>query len=178
MQHNFSSLPFIIGVSLLLLVPIGAGGLIYSFVSSNLEETKDLEPPAAKNSHFEELEVEQNVLVAPTPVDSQGRGTIDSESTGIPIGKYSNPPTTIDSGSSSGTDNSLVDSDGDRPTQQQELVPNYGRPSSSNNLERTPPSDILDPLDEDFVAIPDRDDKKPVTAPPITEPLLRNDRQF
>ena len=183
MDNNSKSI-FIIGVSMLLLAPLSGAWVAYSFFDRETESAEEQaggeENFGLENNHFEKLEEE--VLTAPAPVDSQGRGTIDSNSQGIPIGKYSNPPTTINpSGSSdfSGTSRPLDDFDSsverNRLRQQytNRMTPDYNTPSSSNNFNRAEDNSLVKPLEEDdSLEIPDRSDSKPNSIT-LEEPLLQ-----
>ena len=187
---NNSKSPLIIGVSILVLSFFSVGWVVYSFVASETEsaesQTGDGENFAIEDKHFEKLESEKNVLTAPAPSDSQGRGAIDPNSeTGIPIGKYSNPPTSINSSGSSdfsGTNRPLDDFDSSiernrlRQEQTNRATPNYdyNTPSSSNNFNRTEDNSLIEPLEEDSLETlgGEDDEEKSPSITPLEEPLL------
>lgn len=199
-MHNNSKSLFIIGVSMLILAPLSGGWVVYSFFNSETESAEEQagegEEFGLEDNHFEKLEEERNVLVAPTPEDSQGRGTIDpkeSNSEGIPIGKYSNPPTSLDSsGSSNFSGNRSIDDfdsssrplddfdssiERNRSRQQytNRMTPDYNTPnteSSSNNFNSTEDNSLVEPLEEDVLEIPESDDdEQPTGISPLEEPL-------
>ena len=65
MSDNNKSLPFIVGVSLLLIVPIAVGGFVYSSLSDDGEES---ETTNQKNQDpFEGFPSEQNIEPIPVP---------------------------------------------------------------------------------------------------------------
>ena len=183
MLDDYKSLPFIIGVCLLLLVPIGIGSFAYSTLRNDAEEseagTADFQPE--KNS-FDGLARERNIKPAPiAPAESSGGAGISSDSDeGIPIGKYSNPPTQIDSFGSDSYDpsqsrpldnRSSVEQNRLRQQTMDSQTSDYSLPASSNDFKNTEDNSIVAPLsDDDFLEVPETEDSEPVS--PVTEPLF------
>ena len=175
MPDNYKSLPFILGLSLLFFVPVGIGGFVYSSLRDDVEEQKTTSP---ENS-FEGLPREQNIKAAPIPSpENSGSGGTNSDSEGIPIGKYSNPPTRIESfGEDAALRNRPLDDsrsivDRNRLIQQNtdKLVPDYSEPSASNGFKRNEDNSLIEPLEDDFLEVPETEDDAPLS--PVAEPLF------
>ena len=176
MPDNYKSLPFILGLSLLFCVPVGIGGFVYSSLRSDAEEQKTTSP---ENS-FEGLPREQNIKAAPIPsAETSGSGGTSLDSEGIPTGKYSNPPTKIESfGEDAASRNRPLDDSGsivdrNRLIQQNtdKLVPDYSVPSASNGFKGTEDNSLIEPLEDDsFLEVPESEDDAPLS--PVAEPLF------
>ena len=189
MLDDYKSLPFIVGVGILLLVPFGVGGLIYSTLNGDnaANQTKTFDSPASNTDSG--LAREKNISSVPPLSSESSRGTGDNSdlSQGIPIGKYSNPPTEIKSFGTDMPDSSRpVDNFGSsverNPLNQQHtnrLIPDYSVPSSSNDFNRTEDNSLIEPIEEEkLVEIPPSNDQELIndqeTIPlsPVTEPFL------
>ena len=183
MLDDYKSLPFIFGVCLLLLVPIGIGSFAYSTLRNDAEETEaetaDFQPD---RDPFDGLAREQNIKPTPIPpVESSGSAGVGSDSDeGIPTGKYSNPPAQIGSFGSDSYDPSQSRPLDDRSSvelnrlRQQTIdsqTPDYSTPASSNDFKDTEDNSLIDPLSDDsFLEVPETEDSEPVS--PVTEPLF------
>lgn len=181
MPDNYKSLPFIFGVSLMLLFPLGIGGFVYTSLRNEADEQQTGQADSSpETSTFEGLPREQNIRPAPipSPENSGGAGT-SSDSEGIPIGKYSNPPTQIESsGEQAISRNRPLDDSGssvDRNRLIQDanmLAPDYSQPSASNNFKGTEDNSLVDPLEDDsFLEVPESEDETPPLSP-VAEPLF------
>ena len=175
MKRNSGSLSIYIGASILVLTFFGLIGAGYTYyINKTAEEETDSSEMSAENDPLENLKREKNLVTAPvTEQESSGMGTLDTE-TGIPTGTYSNPPTSINSGSTSDTiTNRPIDSYSsginDNPLEQESLtntIPDYSRPSSSNNFNSTSDNSLLEPLDnDDFLDVPDTNPTPAVETP-------------
>lgn len=175
MSDNNKSLPFIVGVSLLFLVPIAAGGSVYYSLRDDAEET---ETTNQRNQDlFKGLPSEQNIKPIPVPPTETSGGTSmgDNSSQGIPTGKYSNPPTQIET---FGTDNPnprRLDDDNsvelNRLRQQDNRQIDYSRPAASNDFKDTEDNSLVNPLSDDSsLELPESEDSEPLS--PVTEPLF------
>ena len=188
MLDDYKSLPFIVGVSILLLVPFCVGGLIYSSFSSDnaANQTETFDSP--NSSPGSGLAREKNIRSVP-PLSSESSGGIgvnSNSSQGIPIGKYSNPPTEI---KSFGTDmpntsrplddfGSSVERNRLNQQNSSRLIPDYSAPSSSNDFNRTEDNSLIEPIEEEqLVEITPRNEQELIneqeTIPlsPVTEPF-------
>lgn len=176
MSDNYKSLPFIVGVSLLFIVPIGVGGFAYSSLGDNGEES---ETTNQKNQDpLEGFPSEQNIEPRPVPpTETGGAGTLDNSSQGIPTGKYSNPPTQIETfGSDAPSPSRPLDDSGsvelNRLRQNRDRqTPDYSMPAASNDFKDTEDNSLVDPLSDDsFLQVPESEDSEPLS--PVTEPLF------
>lgn len=184
MLDNYKSIPVLIGVSILFLVPVGIGGFAYTLLRN---ENAERQPGNTANSQPERaastgLARETNIRPLPSAPENSGGGAgIDSNSTqGIPRGKYSNPPARI---GSTGTDlpstsrpSSYFDSSVERNRLNQDsldsVVPDYNTPSSSNNFNGSDDNSLLTPLEDDsFLEVPQSDEEELPTLSPVAEPL-------
>lgn len=183
MLDNPKSIPLLIGVSILFLIPIGIGAFTYTAIQDESDsqqgEAADSQPDGAAPPG---LATETNMRPRPMPSPPrESRGTVeDSRSTeGIPTGKYSNPPTKIQSGGVDlpGATRPVDDFDSsiERNKQNQEIDtnimrPDYSAPSSSNNFNRSDDNSLITPLEEeDFLEVPDSDDEEAPTLSPFNE---------
>ena len=194
MLDDYKSLPFIAGISILFLIPLSIASFTYVSLTEDSgnanSSTTSGEPQTAgrsKNSATG-LEEENNFRVVPIPPSNSqaGSGNFDSDS-GIPIGKYSNPPTNIPAGkgiTSTTTNRGIDDSDSsiDRNRAIQHSfdnddnsTPDYSAPSSSNNYQMPERNSLVAPLEDDsFLEPPESDrDSEPATIPtePLTQPF-------
>lgn len=143
MKKKPEHLPVIIGVAMLFVVLLTSGGLIVSFVSSDIvqqhsedsETSEDLNPEnQSEASELEASESESDITVAPRPPASQGGGMtgIDTSSssqtsqTNIAPETYSNPPSSINSSQSSYESSEL--------SQQDSSMSNFGSSVERNRL--------------------------------------------
>ncbi|MDJ0569496.1 MAG: hypothetical protein QNJ53_10660 [Pleurocapsa sp. MO_192.B19] len=187
MKENSENLPVIIGLIMLSVVSLGIGALMYSFARSDTfqKQTENSADFAQKNSQLEEKESDKNILVAPAPVENGGMAGVDANPrTHIPTGTYSNPPTTVNSFeySDSSRQNSPLNDFGssverNRLSQQNNInttIPDYSRPSSSNNFNQTDDNSLIDPLEDDnFLEIPNsNNDEEPTGITSIEESPL------
>ena len=194
MLDNHKSIPLLIGVSILFLIPIGIGAFTFTALQgdSKQEQTGEAADSQPDGASPYGLSTETNIRPRPMPQSSEGRGEgaigDHSATEGIPTGKYSNPPTRIRAGevympgATSPIDN--FDSSVERNKQNQNIdttLPDYSAPSSSNNfdsnLNRSDDDSLITPLEEeeDFLEVPDSDDDEelPVLSPvgePSTQP--------
>lgn len=190
MLDNYKTLPFIIGVSLILIFPIGIGTIAFSVLGNDGEgqETETTNSPAEDNP-FDGLAREQNIKPAPIPpAEGNGGGGVGYDSSeGIPIGRYSNPPTRIETfGEDLPNTNRPINSSGssvelNRWRQEREkidsTIPDYSAPSSSNNFKSTEDNSPIDSLsdDMDMLEAPESEtetENVPPALSPINEPLL------
>lgn len=165
-------LPLLIGVSLLLSIPVGIGAFAYSSLRNEDEPQQTTNPSSPTESYGSS---ERN-FVPPAPVNNGG--SVEDHSEGIPIGKYSNPPTKIRSYGEDTTsiDRSWNDSgsvERNRAIQQNagNSVPDYSQPASSNNFNQTEDNSLVTPLEDDILEVPQDDDEE-TPGLSVTEPLL------
>ena len=181
MFNDFKSPSFIIGVSILLLVPFGMGGLIYSALrNDDAQEQTSIDNSATEDNPFQELARASNLpsRAISTPETNGSRGPMP-QSEAIPIGKYSNPPTTINTNDvdaprtnkiqkSLGSDsiNSFGMSDNG-------TIPDYNAPNSSNNFKR-PSESLLDSAAEnELLEVPQSNFDRSDFLTPKAEPLFQ-----
>ncbi|MDJ0594233.1 MAG: hypothetical protein QNJ72_30365 [Pleurocapsa sp. MO_226.B13] len=179
MKQSSGSISIIIGVSILSVTFLGLIGVVYSVFRDSLPEETDAPELAEDDSPFEQLKKEKNIIIVPVPEQVGSSPGIDSSSNGgIPIGKYSNPPSTINShGSSNYRENRPIDSfdsSVERNRQRQEAfdntIPDYSQPSSSNNFNRSSDNSLIESLDnDDFLDSPSNDRQERINTPPLTE---------
>ena len=177
MSDNYKSLPFIVGVSLLFIVPIAVGGFVYSSLGNDAEETETTNQ--RNEDPFERLPSQQNIEPIPVPPTeaSGGAGMVDNSSEGIPIGKYSNPPTEIETSKTDNLnprrpldDDSSVELNRLRQHRDRQ-TPDYSIPAASNDFQDTEDNSLIDPLSDDsFLQVPESEDSEPLS--PVTEPLF------
>ncbi len=185
MLDDYKSLPFIVGVSILFLVPCGMVGIIYSSLQSdNTENATGTADSPSESNPLDGLATKQNIRVAPAPIpetSSSHLGVDSNTSQGIPIGKYSNPPTTIQSPGVAlpetshplNNSSSIVESNRREQQNTSRLIHDYSTPAASNNFHRTEDNSLIDPLEEDsFLEAPDSDNPETIPLSPVNEPLL------
>ncbi|MGF1590465.1 MAG: hypothetical protein ACFCU7_14730 [Pleurocapsa sp.] len=184
-MNVYKSLPVIIGITLVFVVPASIGGFVYSLLSNETAE-KQTENPAdsnLENNPFEDLPKEENIIAPAPPTNSNSASGIDLDSNqGIATGRYSNPPTTVKSFGDSGVSDAslppeIVSSvERNRLIQQNidKSIADYSTPSSSNNFNRPEENSLIDPLEDDsFLEIPDSSNEEAATTSPVSEPLLQ-----
>lgn len=189
MLDNYKTLPFIIGVGLILIFPIVIGTIAVSVVQNDSEGQETTESATEENSS-NVWTGKQNIEITPVPpTDNRGSGVGYDSSQGIPIGKYSNPPTRIETFEEY---DSEIDRSPNSPgssvefnrLQQNNLdgdLPNYSAPSSSNNFKSGEDNSLTDSLSPDTLEVPqsDLDEESELEIPPLsplTQPL--GDRSY
>lgn len=191
MLDDYKSIPFIAGVSLLLVVPIWIGAYTYSSLTNNDENQSagQTEDSPTESDPFTELTRDSNLPTTPIPPSESyggGQGNSDAD-TGIPIGKYSNPPTTIETGDGSSMSGSSITRPDDhfassieRNRSIQETIgnssPDYSTPAASNsyNYNDTQDNSLVESLEDDNLLESSEDDNENEFVPlsPATEPLF------
>jgi hypothetical protein len=154
MLDNHKSVPFLAVISILLLTPVGIGALVYSSVRSDYADQS--------SKKVEESAKESSGQFAPSaPI---GGSHNLNPTRGIPTGTYSNPPTTIESGSGTAASDTSPQPIDDFPSSvdrnraiQQSLnnsssldhsIPDYSSPAPSNNYQSTQNNSLIKPLSE------------------------------
>jgi hypothetical protein len=200
MLDNYKSIPFLAGVSILLMTSLSIGAFVYSSLrADSTDQSTDTagesktETDSFGRSGTGGSDTESNLKSAPLPsVESSGASSDTNSTTGIPTGKYSNPPTTLETGSED-----LIPNTSQRPSEnfessvdrnraiQQTMndsindsmdpsIPDYSAPASSNNYNDTQDNSLLEPLEDDSLleAPTSTSESTPQTAPlsPVTEP--------
>jgi hypothetical protein len=197
MLDNQKSIPLLIGVSILFLIPVGIGG--FAFTSLRNDNDSAEKQTGTANSQPEgvtspELARETNIPRTTMPAAPESRGSeggVGLEPTeGIPTGTYSNPLTSI---TTTGTDLPGISrpiDDSDSSVEQNKLsqesldssTPDYSAASSSNNFNRSAENydenydenSLLTPLEDDsFLEVPESDEEEPSTLSPVSEPLTQ-----
>ncbi|MEN9518549.1 MAG: hypothetical protein RLZZ381_1137, partial [Cyanobacteriota bacterium] len=130
MLDNYKSIPFLAGLCLLFITPLSLGAFVYSSfrADSTDQSSETAEDSTEQNDSLGGLTTESNIKTAPSPLPESGSGVSNTNSTisntdsttGIPTGKYSNPPTTLETGS-----------DGLIPQTSQEPIDNFDNLGSS-----------------------------------------------
>ena len=176
MLDDYKSIPFLAGISILLLIPIGIGAFTYSSL------TNDEPSPSGQSATNKNSGEDSDVQFAPVPTYQSETGGSNADSTeGIPIGKYSNPPTNIETGSGMPDIDSRSPSDFDSSVDRNRLrqqttinsTPDYTAPSSSNSYNEPEDNSLVAPLDDDsFLEIPE-DEAESVPLSPVAEPLFQ-----
>ena len=155
-QKKSESLSVLLGIGLLALVLLGAGGIAYSFYRTEIaEEQEESSDMANDDSPFEQLKREKNMVITPVPTSQGGSGS-STNKPGIPTGTYSNPPSTINpAGGSYSTQTSSPLDDFDSSVESNRLnrdrldnTPDYSRPASSNNFNNNDGS-LIEPLENE-----------------------------
>ena len=159
-KRKSESLSVLVGVGILALATLSSGGLAYSFYRTEIAEEKEESSDMANDdSPFEQLKKEKNMVITPVPTDRSGSGTTKSNNSGIPIGTYSNPPTTINPTSN------LYSTEAGRRINNIDSIPDYSSPASSNNFNSTNNS-LIKPLeDNSFLDTPSTDNPSWDTSP-------------
>jgi hypothetical protein len=193
MLDNYKSVPFLAVISILLLTPVGIGALVYSSVRSDYadQSSKKAGESTAASSSLGESARKSSAQFAPSAPSSGGRDL--NPTTGIPTGTYSNPPTTIKSGSGiAPTDTSPQNNpqpiddfpssvDRNRAIQQSlnnspgssldHSIPDYSNPAPSNNYKSTQDSSLIKPLSESsLLKTPESTPEPVVPLAPVVQP--------
>mgnify|MGYP003433528533 CR=1 FL=1 len=192
MLDNYKSIPFLAGICILFITPLSLGAFVYSSfrADSTDQSTDSAEDSTAKNNSLGGLATESNIKAAPLPLSESGSGGSNTDSTtGIPTGKYSNPPTTIETGreelipqtSQNPIDNFESSVDRNRAIQQtmndstndsmDPLIPDYNAPASSNNYNDTQDNSLIEPLEDDSLLEAPTSTSETDPLAPVTEPL-------
>jgi hypothetical protein len=189
MLDNYKSVPFLAVISILLLIPVGIGALVYSSVSNDRtdQSSKKAGESTAATSFAGESARKSSTQFAPSVPSGGGHDL--KPTTGIPTGTYSNPPTTIESGrgiapsstSQQATDDfpSSVDRNraiqqslNDSPSSSLDLsVPDYSDPAPSNNYQSTQDNSLIKPLSESsLLETPESTPEPVVPLAPVVQP--------
>lgn len=193
MLDNQKSIPLLIGVSILFLIPVGIGG--FAFTSLRNDSDSAEKQTGGANSQPEgvaspglarETNIPRTKMPAAPESNGSGAGVGSSSTQGIPTGTYSNPPTSI---TTTGTDLPGInrpiddfDSSVERNKLNQESLDSfssdYNAASSSNNFNRSDENydenSLLTPLEDDsFLEVPESDDEESSTLAPVSEPLTQ-----
>ena len=191
MLDNYKSIPFLAGICILFITPLSLGAFVYSSfrADSTDQSTDSAEGSTAKNNSLGGLATESNIKAAPLPLSESGSGGSNTDSTtGIPTGKYSNPPTTIETGSEelipqtsqNPIDNFESSVDRNRAIQQtisdsndslDHSIPDYSSPASSNNYHDTQDNSLIQPAEDDSLLEAPESDTEAIPLTPSTEPL-------
>lgn len=183
MLDNYKSVPFLAAISILLLTPVGIGALVYSSVRSDYtDQSSEKAGESAKKSSSQFA-----------PSAPSGGGHELNPTTGIPTGTYSNPPTTIESGSGIAPSNTSPQNNqqpiNDFPSSvarnraiQQSLnnspsssldhsIPDYGDPAPSNNYQSNQDNSLIKPLSESsLLETPESTPEPVVPLAPVVQP--------
>ena len=178
MVNDFKSPSFIVGVSILLLVPFTVGGLVYSSLSQDdAQQQTDSNSSLTKEIPFGELARESNLPPEYTAAPkTSSPGVNVNSSPGIPIGKYSNPPTSITSEglATPQTDNSSGNIGFNSEISSNPALPDYSAPNSSNNFNSTADESLVTPLEtNELLEIPESNLEPANSLTPTTEPLFQ-----
>ncbi|MFM2312962.1 MAG: hypothetical protein RLZZ04_2238 [Cyanobacteriota bacterium] len=187
MLDNYKSVPFLACICTLLLIPLGIGALVYSSVRSEYtdQSTEKTEESSATGGSLGGASTKSsNQYTFPSSESSGGGGEIDA-TTGIPTGTYSNPPTTIKSGSETVpqkstplTEDFASSVDRNRSIQQSlnnssidNSFPDYSSPAPSNNYNNSQDNSLIKPLEENSLLESPTTTSETVPLAPVGEPL-------
>ena len=180
MRPKSESLSVLLGIGILALVTLSSGGIAYSFYRTEISEAKEESSEVANDdsssdSPFEQLEREKNIVTTPVPIEQSGSGSMDSKNSGIPIGTYSNPPSTViptsdsyireETSSINGFDSFIAERDNLYEDNTIDSSPDYSRPTSSNNFNSTNNSLVKQLEDSSFLETPTRNNRLSNTSP-------------
>lgn len=190
MLDNYKSLPFLAGICILFITPLSLGAFVYSsFRADSTDQSTDPADSTAKNDSLGGLATESKIKTAPSPLSESGSGGSNTDSTtGIPTGKYSNPPTTIETGSEglipqtsqNSIDNFESSVDRNRAIQQtmgdsndslDSSIPDYSSPASSNNYHDTQDNSLIQSVEDSSLLEAPESNTEVVPLTPSTEPL-------
>jgi hypothetical protein len=177
MLDNHKSVPFLAVISILLLIPVGIGALVYSSVRSDYTDQSSKKPG--------ESTAESSPQFAPSA--PSGGGHDFNPTKGIPTGTYSNPPTSIESGreiAPSNTSPQPIDDfpssvDRNRAIQQsvnnssslEHAIPDYSDPAPSNNYQSTQDNSLIKPLSQSSILeTPESTPEPVVPLAPVVQP--------
>ena len=180
-----SKTPLIIGVAILIFTSLGLVGIGYTFYQN--ETAQEETPPIANdNDPLEQLKKEKNINTVPVTEPEGSSPGIDSDNQGIPTGTYSEPPEAA-IGSSEPIDEPIesrpIDRSFDSSVERNRIsqqrfdtaTPDYNRPSSSNNFNRTNDNSLIDSLEDDeILENPITDTEDSIITPSLIESPLDN----
>jgi hypothetical protein len=193
MPDNYKSVPFLAGISLLLITSVSIGAFVYSSLraDSTDQSTETAEDGTATSESFDGSGTESQIKAAPyvsPESESNGAGSNTNSTTGIPTGTYSKPPAAIKTEGKTAkeaipdTSQSLIESfessvDRNRAIQQKmddsidQSIPDYSTPSASNNYNDNQDNSLIKPLEDDSLleSSPSTTETPPLA--PVTEPL-------
>ena len=179
-----SKTPLIIGVIILTFTSLGLVGIGYTFYQNETAQ-EETQPIANDNDPLEQLKKEKNIITVPVTEPGGSSPGIDSDG-GIPTGTYSEPPEAAIGSSepihepiqSRPIDRSFDSSvERNRISQQRfnSTTPDYNRPSSSNNFNRTDDNSLIDSLEDDeILENPITDTEDSIITPSLIESPLDN----
>ncbi|NJL51521.1 MAG: hypothetical protein HC930_03635 [Hydrococcus sp. SU_1_0] len=190
MLDNYKSVPFLAVISILLLTPVGIGALVYSSVRSDYTDQSSEKAGESTTASSSLGESSRKSSAQFTPSASSGGGHELNPTPGIPTGTYSNPPTTIKSGSGiAPTDITSPQPTNDFPSSvdrnraiQQSLnnsgsssldhpIPDYSSPSPSNNYQSTQDNSLIKPLSENSsLETPESTPEPVLPLAPVVQP--------
>lgn len=180
MLDNYKSVPFLAGISILLITSVSIGAFVYSSLRADSTDTAGESKTESDSLGGSDTEIKS----APFPsVEPGGAGSNTNSTTGIPTGTYSNPPSTIETGSEvlvpktsqSPINNFESSVDRNRAIQQtmndsiDHSIPDYSSPASSNNYHDTQNS-LIEPSEDDSLLESPQSTPDPAPLSP-TEPL-------
>jgi len=183
MSKNQTSVSMIVGISILFLVPLFVGTAITAAFQAEENEQQEIEDAGVESSPFSDAKSKQSLEVTPLPeTGSIGSGTVENQIQGIPTGTYSNPPASF---SSSGDDVTTTDTsrrpleDFDSSIEENQLrqrennsfVTDFSSPAASNNFNNTESNNLVNPLDDSFLEVPESNNDASTTISPTIEPL-------
>jgi hypothetical protein len=189
MLDNYKSVPFLAAISILLLTPVSIGALVYSSVRSDYtdQSSEKAGESTAASSSLGESARKSSAQFAPSA--PSGGGHELNPTTGIPTGTYSNPPTTIESGSGIAPSNTSPQPIDDFPSSvdrnraiQQSLnnspsssldhsIPDYSDPAPSNNYQSNQDNSLIKPLSESsLLKTPESTPEPVVPLAPVVQP--------
>ncbi|NJK54601.1 MAG: hypothetical protein HC939_00855 [Pleurocapsa sp. SU_5_0] len=183
MLDNYKSVPFLAGISILLITSVSIGAFVYSSLRADSTDTAGESKTETDSLGGTSTDKTKS---APFPsVESSGAGSNTDSTTGIPTGTYSNPPTTIETGSEdlvpktsqSPINNFESSVDRNRAIQQtmndsiDHSIPDYSAPASSNNYQDTQDNSLIEPLEDDSLLESSQSNPDTVPLTPATEPL-------
>jgi hypothetical protein len=187
MLDNYKSVPFLACICTLLLIPLGISALVYASVRSDYtgQSTEKPEESSATGGSLGGASTNSsNQFALPSSESSGGGGEIDA-TTGIPTGTYSNPPTTIKSGSETVpqksaplTEDFASSVDRNRSIQQSlnnssvdNSLPDYSSPAPSNNYNNSQDNSLIKPLEENSLLEAPTTTPETVPLAPVGTPL-------
>jgi hypothetical protein len=189
MLDNYKSVPLLACVFTLLLIPVGIGSLVFASLRSDYtdQSTEKTEESATTGSSFGGASTKGGSQFSfPSSEPAGGGGEIDPNK-GIPTGTYSNPPTTIESGSetvavpkkSSPPMADFASSVERNRSIQQSLnsdsvdnsLPDYSSPAASNNYQNTQNNSLIKPLEENSLLESPTSSRETVPLAPVGQPL-------
>jgi len=190
MSKNQTSVSMIVGISILFLVPLFVGTAITAAFQAEENEQQEIEDAGVESSPFSDAKSKQSLEVTPLPeTGSIGSGTVENQIQGIPTGTYSNPPASF---SSSGDDVTTTDTsrrpleDFDSSIEENQLrqrennsfVTDFSSPAASNNFNNTESNNLVNPLDDSFLEVPESNNDASTTISPTIEPLGINSELY